>query len=449
MAAFLFLLPNSFTFAQNSQILKTILLRDFSAQVLTSKEKILYFLLLFFFFALYMPGISWLYNVAMWLFFVYSFFFNTLTEKWALLKRRKEIILMLSFFLLNLISALLSSNQKEGIAFAGFRIGLLVIPFAIGTLYIKPILKDRIIFAFAVATACAATGSIIWALFQSVKYHDASLLYNDNLSVILNLQSIYFAMMINLAIFSFVYLLVKKSGLINKSLLAPALLILFVVHFLLASRIGIIILYSAIFIFATQHIIRNRKILEGVTLIMGLLLGIFLLLKFFPKTINRFKELTYTKFDFKSEGKESHFNVALTADQWNGANVRMAVWQCAWAVTKNNLLFGTGIGDKMDVLRKEYAKNQFTVGVKTNRNVHNNYLDVWMSLGLVGFIIFLIGFFILPVFRCLQTNDWYGIAIIAAFMLALFSESYMDRTMGNTLLGFFLAFISSYKKPSQ
>jgi O-antigen ligase len=182
---------------------------------------------------------------------------------------------------------------------------------------------------------------------------------------------------------------------------------------------------------------------------MGLLLGIFLLLKFFPKTINRFKELTYTKFDFKSEGKESHFNVALTADQWNGANVRMAVWQCAWAVTKNNLLFGTGIGDKMDVLRKEYAKNQFTVGVKTNRNVHNNYLDVWMSLGLVGFIIFLIGFFILPVFRCLQTNDWYGIAIIAAFMLALFSESYMDRTMGNTLLGFFLAFISSYKKPSQ
>ena len=446
---FFFLLPNSFTFAQNSQILKTILLRDFSAQVLTSKEKILYFLLLFFFFALYMPGISWLYNVAMWLFFVYSFFFNTLTEKWALLKRRKEIILMLSFFLLNLISALLSSNQKEGIAFAGFRIGLLVIPFAIGTLYIKPILKDRIIFAFAVATACAATGSIIWALFQSVKYHDASLLYNDNLSVILNLQSIYFAMMINLAIFSFVYLLVKKSGLINKSLLAPALLILFVVHFLLASRIGIIILYSAIFIFATQHIIRNRKILEGVTLIMGLLLGIFLLLKFFPKTINRFKELTYTKFDFKSEGKESHFNVALTADQWNGANVRMAVWQCAWAVTKNNLLFGTGIGDKMDVLRKEYAKNQFTVGVKTNRNVHNNYLDVWMSLGLVGFIIFLIGFFILPVFRCLQTNDWYGIAIIAAFMLALFSESYMDRTMGNTLLGFFLAFISSYKKPSQ
>jgi len=446
---FFFLLPNSFTFAQNSQILKTILLRDFSAQVLTSKEKILYFLLLFFFFALYMPGISWLYNVAMWLFFVYSFFFNTLTEKWALLKRRKEIILMLSFFLLNLISALLSSNQKEGIAFAGFRIGLLVIPLAIGTLYIKPNLKDRIIFAFAVATACAATGSIIWALFQSVKYHDASLLYNDNLSVILNLQSIYFAMMINLAIFSFVYLLVKKSGLINKSLLAPALLILFVVHFLLASRIGIIILYSAIFIFATQHIIRNRKILEGVTLIMGLLLGIFLLLKFFPKTINRFKELTYTKFDFKSEGKESHFNVALTADQWNGANVRMAVWQCAWAVTKNNLLFGTGIGDKMDVLRKEYAKNQFTVGVKTNRNVHNNYLDVWMSLGLVGFIIFLIGFFILPVFRCLQTNDWYGIAIIAAFMLALFSESYMDRTMGNTLLGFFLAFISSYKKPSQ
>ena len=341
---------------------------------------------------------------------------------------------------------MVSSNQKEGIAFVGFRIALLVIPFAIGTLYIKTILKDRIILAFAVATTCAAIGSLSWALFQSAKYNDASLLYNDNLSVILNLQSIYFAMMINLAIFSLVYLLAKKTGLINKSLLVPALLILFVVHFLLASRIGIIILYSAVFFFAVQHIIRNKKILEGITLIMGLLLGSFLMLKFFPKTINRFKELTYTKFDFKSEGKESHFNVALTADQWNGANVRLAVWQCAWAVTKNNMVFGTGIGDKMEKLRKEYAKNQFAVGVKSNRTVHNNHLDVWMSLGLVGFVIFLSGFFVLPAFKCFRISDWYGIAIIAGFMLALFTESYMDRTMGNTLLAFFLAFISSYKK---
>lgn len=290
-------------------------------------------------------------------------------------------------------------------------------------------------------------GSLVWGLFKAANQHDWSLLYNDNLSIILNLQSIYFAMMINLAIFSLVYLLVKNSTLLNKNLLVPVLLLLFIVHFLLASRIGIIILYSAIFIFATQHIIRKKKIMEGATLIMGLFLGGFLMVKFFPKTINRFKELTYTKFDYKSEAKESHFNMQLTPDQWNGANIRIAVWQCAWTVIQNNMIVGTGIGDKMEEIQKEYVKKQFTIGIKSNRNVHNNYLDIWMSMGIVGLLFLVTGFFLLPAIRCIKNNDWYGIAIIVAFMLALFPESYMDRTMGNTLLAFFIAFITSYKKP--
>ncbi|MBC7423140.1 MAG: O-antigen ligase family protein, partial [Ferruginibacter sp.] len=367
--------------------MKILFLQDADSIPLSKKERILYFLLLIFFFAIYMPGITWLYNVLMWIFFAYSFFFNSLKDKWAILKNGKEIMLILIFFLLNLGSALLSANQKEGISFAGIRLSLLIIPVAIGTIYIKPILKERLIFAFAVATAFAAVGVLLWGIWQSIKYSDLSLLYNDNLSNIINLQSIYFAMLINLAIFSFVYLLTKKSALINTNAIIPVLFILFIVHFLLASRIAIIMLYGSIFVFAMVYIVSKKKILEGMTLILGLLLGSFLLVKFFPKTINRFKELGYTKFDFKSTAKESHYNVALTPDQWNGANIRIAVWECAWQVIKANMVFGTGLGDKGDELKKAYLKKEFTFGYTTNRNTHNNYIDVWMSLGLVGFIL--------------------------------------------------------------
>ena len=353
---------------------------------------------------------------------------------------------MMFFFLLNGISTLYSQNQNEAISFFGYRLSLFVIPFALGSIYIQTKLKDRVISGFATTTTIAGLGCLAWSIYKANINHDWSLLYNDNLSGIINFQSIYFAMLVNLAIFSFAYLLIKKSPLVDQNIVVPLLIVLLIVNFLLASRVAIIILYSTIFIFALVHIIRKKKILEGFTLIMGLLLAGFLLVKFFPKTINRFKELTYTKFDYGSVAKESHFNVELTKEQWNGANTRIAIWECAWTVIQNNMIFGTGLGDKIVVLKKEYAKKGFVFGTQTNKNVHNNYLDVWISLGLIGLVIFIAGFIILPILKCIQANDFYGLLVIISFALSLFVETYMDRTMGNTLLAFFIAFISSYKK---
>ena len=426
--------------------MKMLFLRDTNALIFSKKERSLYFVLLLFFFSLYAPGISWLYNVCMYLFFICSFFYNSMSEKWVLLKQRKEIIFIFGFFILNLISALLSKNMPEGIAIFGLRISLLFIPFAIGTLYIKEKLKDRIVYGFAVATTCAAIGILIFGIWRAKNYNDLSLLYNDNLSDIINLQSIYFAMLINIAIFSYVYLWMKNSALINKKALVPILFTLFVVHFLLASRIAIIILYSSTLIFALFNIFRKKLVFQGIALIVGVAAGIFSLINFFPKTINRFKELTYTKYDYKSMAKESHFNAPVDAEQWNGANQRLALWECGWTVIKKNIIWGTGIGDKMDELKKEYARKEFFFAVRANRNLHNNYLDTWVSMGIIGLIIFLIGIIILPLYSCIKTNDLYGMLIIICFMLSFLSETYMDRTIGNTLIAFFISFIVSYKK---
>ena len=429
--------------------MKMLFLRDNNALLFTKKEKSLYFVLLLFFFSLYVPQVSWLYNVCMYIFFIYSFFFNSMSEKWILLKQRKDILFILGFFALNLISALLSKNLQEGIAALGIRVSLVFIPFAIGTLYIKENLKDRIIWGFAFATTIAAIGILIFGIWRAESNNDLSLLYNDNLSSIINLQSIYYAMLINISIFSYIYLWMKNSSLINKKAIIPILFILFIVHFLLASRIAIIILYGSTFIFALFCIFRKKLIFEGIAIIIGLLSALFLLLYFFPKTINRFLELTYTKFDYKSMANESHFNAPLNAQQWNGANQRLALWECGFTVIKKNIIFGTTIGDRMDELKKEYIRKEFFFAVKANRNLHNNYLDTWVSLGIIGLIIFLLGFIFLPIYKCIKTKDLYGMLIVICFMLSFISETYMDRTVGNTLTAFFISFIASYKKRSE
>ena len=85
---------------------------------------------------------------------------------------------------------------------------------------------------------------------------------------------------------------------------------------------------------------------------MGMIIMGFLVFKFFPKTINRFRELAYTQFNFQSQAKESHYAGELSPDQWNGANFRLAAWQCGWLLFKEHPLTGVDLGDKEDDRRK-------------------------------------------------------------------------------------------------
>ena len=103
----------------------------------------------------------------------------------------------------------------------------------------------------------------------------------------------------------------------------------------------------------------------------------------------------------------------------------------------------------MDELKKQYAAKGFIFGIQTNRSVHNTYLDVWMSLGLIGLLIFLAGCFVLPSIACAKLADWYGLLIITCFFISIFTETYLDRTVGNTIFSFFLSFIACYKKPAE
>ena len=171
---------------------------------------------------------------------------------------------------------------------------------------------------------------------------------------------------------------------------------LFVMSYLLASRNLMLVLYAFTIAFAIYHIFKRKKFREGVIVILGLLLGIFLIFKFFPKTFNRYRELVYFHFDYQNLGKESHYNMAVTKDQWNGANFRVAAWRCGWELFLRSPIKGVDIGDKKDALMDKYREKKFQFGLQTQKNVHNNYLDILYSMGIIGLGLFLVGWLVLP-----------------------------------------------------
>ena len=427
---------------------------------MNTKEKILYILILFFLTTLFLPWLK-LANIFAAIFLgVYSFFFDSFgqdpfavrkedlsssfKEKWQLLKERKYLLWMFLFFIMVVISVFLSSNFHKGLRYLDPRLPLAYFPLSVGLLQLKKEVKEKILLGFAWLTTSIMLLCLCWSLRRSEFLKKPEFLYSDSFTEILKQQSIYISLLVNLSIYIFAYhILYKKVRF--KGWMIFAVTFLFAISYLLASRNLMIVLYMFTFGFALYYIFK-KNYLKGATLILGLALGVFVIFKFFPKTINRYKELAYTQFDYKSMGEESHYNMEVTKDQWNGANFRIAAWRCGWELFLSSPLKGVDIGDKKDVLMDKYREKDFQFALKTQKNVHNNYLDILYSMGLIGLSLFLVGWVILPLIYANRYKDWLSIFIILTFAIAWITEIYFDRSLGGMLTGFFIPFLLTDKQ---
>lgn len=427
--------------------MRSILLLDPAAKIFSLRERLLYFGIAAFFISLFLPDMPVVNNVIIGGIVLTSFLYNSFGEKVRLLKQRKEILLMIIFYIWHIISTFFSVNRQEGLVMLALRVPLLVFPISIGLIYVREELKDRILLAFIIIITLTSLVCMVYSLGQYRQYHDAGYLYNDSLTSLLHVQSIYFALIVNLALFSYFYLLRKGSFAIEYIGLAYlSIAFLLVFHFMLASRIAIISLYSVFLFFGVLYIIRNKKYTQGGSIILALIIGSIVLFKLFPKTMNRFNELNYTEYQFNSHARESHFNMGLTPEQWNGANIRLAVWKCAEELAGKYWLQGAQLGDKQDRLMDVYRSKQFDFAIQTKRNMHSNYIDVFCTFGIIGFTIFLLGYLIIPLRKAIRARDLLGGLIIGFLTVSMIPETYMDRSMGCLLLGFFLSFIGSWRR---
>jgi O-antigen ligase len=426
---------------------------------MTKKEKVLFVLILFFLTTLFLPWLK-LANIFAAIFLgVYSFFFDFLTdsvtirkenlsnlfkEKWQLLKKRKYLLWMFLFFIVVVISVFLSSNFHKGLRYLDPRLPLAYFPISVGLLQLKKEFKEKILLGFAWLTTLIMLFCLGWSLQRSDFYKKPEFLYNDSFTEILRQQSIYISLLVNLSIYIFAYhILYKKNR--YKGWMIFTVIFLFATNYLLASRNLMIVLYTVTLGFALYYIFKKKNYLEGATLIFGLAFGVLVVFKLFPKTFNRYKELAYTQFDYRSMGKESHYNMEVTKDQWNGANFRMAAWRCGWELFLTNPVKGVDIGDKKDILMNKYREKDFQFALLTQKNVHNNYLDILYSMGLIGLSCFLVGWVVLPFLYAKRQHDGLSALIILTFAIAWVTEIYFDRSLGGMLTGFFIPFLLTDK----
>ena len=412
------------------------------------KEKILFALILLFLATLFFPWIKLLNVISAAFLVVYALFYNSWQEKWQLLKERRHVVWMFIFIIAIATSVLLSSNSHAGLRYLDPRLPLLYFPASIGLISVRKELKEKILLGFAWLTTLVVLFCFCWAIDRSDFFSKPEFLYNDSLTEILGQQSIYISLLVNFSIYIFCYHIFYKN-MRGKAWMISASVFLFAISYLLASRNLMTVLYVITIGLAFYYIFKQKKYLQGAAILVGLLISVFLVFKFLPKTFNRFKELAYTQFDYQSMDKESHYNMDVTAQQWNGVNLRLAVWRCGWELFIENPVKGVDIGDKKDALMQKYRQKNFQFALQTGKNVHSNYIDILYSMGIIGLSLFVIPWIVLPLVYAKRNRDWMSMLMILTFAAAWTSEIYFDRSLGGMLTGFFIPFLLTDARPSK
>lgn len=411
---------------------------------MTRKEKLFFVLILLFFFTLFFSALTLPRIIAAAAMLGCSFALGSIKEKWQAIKERRYLQGMLLFFAWVVISVLLSEHFRKGLHFLDSRLALFYLPLCIGSLQLRKPFRDAVLLGFAVLTTVMCLLCLGYGIYRWRLLGEPAFLYNDSLTEILGQQSIYIALLVNLAIYIFAYVLLFQKPIYTWALL-PAVLFLFGMSYLLASRIMMVVLYAVTIGFCFYYIFKRKKYLHGTALLAALVIGGFFIIKFFPNTLNRFKELTYTNFNYQSLGKESHYNMQVDSTQWNGANFRRAAWACGWELFRQHPLTGVGIGDKRVELFNVYEQKHFEFALRTRKNVHNNYLDVLYSMGLIGFVLFMAGWIVLPLATAFKYKDGLAVLVMLTFAAAWITEIYFDRNLGGMLTGFIIPFLLTDK----
>jgi len=337
-----------------------------------------------------------------------------------------KLILFYLFFFVTVISALLSSNIAE----AGFSVEIKLTFFFFPYLFFCfkwpiEILKRCVIsFVSGCFFACLylIARASLYAFNGQPDYFFYSL-FSDFI------HASYFAMYLILAIV-FVVLFYNNWFKTQKSVIYSSYFFvsIFITSiFLCSSKLGVISFFICMPLLAAYKY-RARLNAGKIAVIFVLLaLIVFASSKIFPGPFDRFSSLNATSL--QTIDKTSSESTA----------VRILIWKESGLLIKQNLFFGTGVGDANDRLYEMYKQSGLTGAYEHKFNAHNQFLQTFIGLGLMGFLLLALMTFGM-VFKAFKKGNFmlgiFSLLIILNFMV----ESMLQTSAGVLFFVFFSCF---------
>jgi len=120
--------------------------------------------------------------------------------------------------------------------------------------------------------------------------------------------------------------------------------------------------------------------------------------------------------------------------------MRIEYWETAVNIIEQNFLIGVGTGDVNRAFKTQYEKDDTQLDEKYRKRTHNQYLSIFVSIGFLGFFVFLFSL-VYPLSR-LKSNP-FALPYLSFFIIAVISfltEDTLETQAGVTFFAFFNSF---------
>lgn len=356
------------------------------------------------------------------------------------LKKSKILLINSSLYIVYLLSLFYTSNIAYATKHLVTALSLVVLPITFYFLGLSKILLEKELkklFFSSFWIASVVYSFIIMRSFFTFSnprypFKDANFFRKASESIyLIGQHPIYTSLILSLAILVGLYYLFKINKRFKLIVFLGQALMTIILLLLMSKSILLSLAISSLMFLIFK--LKDLKSIKIYRIIIACFLGIALLFVFLPQKNNRFYQL-FIKDTFNN------------LDENNSTSIRVAIYNCAILNIKKAPFFGYGFGDVKDKLLSCYANKQSFM-LRNRYNTHNQYLSIWLGMGIVGLLIFI--YLILYNLKLMYlSSDFLGLSILILFAMVMFFENILERQTGVVLFAFILnlfGFDSSYK----
>ncbi len=127
-----------------------------------------------------------------------------------------------------------------------------------------------------------------------------------------------------------------------------------------------------------------------------------------------------------------------TANHENSFNLRTGIYKCSMEIISENWIWGIGPGKVQAVLNECYGNLSKESYENKNYNTHNQFLDYWAGLGILGpfSLLMILGY---ASYKNFRLNRYLVSSLVILFLFALLTENLLTRQNGIVPFAYFIS----------
>ena len=377
-----------------------------------------------------------IYIIIAWCLFSIIFTFKNRSYN-LVLKDKKSFLILNSYYLMALLSFFIFSlDSHQALKDLETKVLFIIFPtiFYFSKNFINKKTLGRALLSFASSNILLA--AYVWVMILKKGFismlkldHHYNPVFRNVFSNTTQAHLPYLGLLFGFSCVIMIHFLLKnKTHYILRIIIGFSISLLLFSMMIFSARMAIFAtIISSLMLFKSLN---KKQIMIVLTSVFIIVLVVF----FLPPSKRRISELSQTEFILPNKTQSS-----------KSVNFRYGVYYCSMEVLKSNWLFGLGLGNVQNKLDQCYQgfdyENFDDFGVR-KYNSHNQYLNAWLTYGILG-----LGVFLYFLYYSFSKTTILHKSFLVLSLLALLTENLFEREIGVMLFTFFntLFFVSTRK----